>query len=642
MLVYTKQPSLFREYMENEYEYLSITPYISCLIDDEEYGKHLKNMGVIFEYEMAFEIELLPVRSEYIELDNNYLYCIVGSTIEMQACIDLKQYALYDLDKNMFKTAIDDKNLILADGNNVNSEQYLIGIFDIVTHSLELKKIPVIYNMAKFAKNMILDKLVTEILTMAKGIHIYYEKNIKERYDNNNGYIQTAIFTTDHPFVSFAKIAGLREINTLDLKRQYRHSDMYNDIFFEQIPDNEMIYIHLNMTAPKNEHFYNNLGFEYIQTLAQVRFLKGTKLQFNQAKNTIKDFIATNFWPKILNIVTTQSEFVKIQDVSNEHVLVKTIDKIPPASAGIQEIYGGKYSENAILMEDLILAIDNLISDAKLQSKPIVIYIPYGTNISSHDGSDILEDLINTYALQPGVTIITTAGEEGDKHHHARVTTSTYKEESTIRVSQRDNNIVGCIWITYPQNAKVKLISPANKVYDISLPKIHQTSEGTIFSRGNQISATNGSINILFRMKNVRKGPWKVEIQPTDGKKTIADIWLATQELNPYAHLQDADPFFTIPSIGNIPSLICVGDYKEEMLTITKSSGRGYTRDNRITPTFVSQGSITDIVSIYTNDPTPNTPIMSYLISEKLHHLDTVNYPNPMQGYGIYRGGNNA
>ncbi|OON96443.1 MAG: hypothetical protein ATN32_06405 [Candidatus Epulonipiscium fishelsonii] len=641
MLVYTKQPSLFKEYMEDKCNYLSITPYISCLVDNEDYGRNLKDLGIIFEYEMPFEINLLPIRGNYIELDDKYLYCIIGSTIEMRDCIDLKKYMLYDLDTNVFTTNTD-KNLILVDGQQFNSEQYLMGVFDIVIHSLKQNKIPIIYNMAKFTKNKILDKLVTEILTMVKGIHIYYEENIKERYDSNNGYIQTAIFTTDNPFISFAKIAGLKEINILNLKRQYRVSNLYNDVFFEQIPDDEIIFVHLNITAPKNKEFYNNLGFEYIQTLAQVRFLKGTKSQFNQSQNMIKNFIVTHFWPKILNIVTTQPEFTKIQDKENKYVLTKIINDVPTASMGIQEVYGGKYTENAILMEDLILAIDTSIYNATIQCKPIIIYIPYGTNISSHDGSDVLEDLINIYALQPGVTIITTAGEEGDKRHHVRVTTSTNKEESTIRVNKKDNNIVGCIWITYPHNAKIKLISPANEVYDISSPKIHQTSEGTIFSRGNQISATNGSINLLFRMKNVRIGDWKVEINPTNEKKIIADIWLATQELNPYAHLENADPFFTIPSIGNISSLICIGDYKEEMLTITKSSGRGYTRDNRITPTFVSQGSINEIISIYMNDPTPNTPTMSYLISERLHQLDTVNYPNPMQGYGIYRGGTNA
>ncbi len=340
--------------------------------------------------------------------------------------------------------------------------------------------------------------------------------------------------------------------------------------------------------------------------------------------------------------------------------------KINSAPENLQKIYGGMPNSNAVLFEDIILAIDKLLEFALSQEKALVICLQYGSNLSSHDGTDTLEELLSLYATQPALTLLGTAGDEADKKHHQSLDVDG-KNSITIKVDNETNNILGIVWVDYPGNIKVNLRSSVyTQVYNLNKPNKFVLEKGIIYTQGKLISSNNGSVYLLFRLENVPAGMWELEIEPQFVDFSKVEIWLADNRLNAKSYLLDGDAFKTIPSLGNIKGVLCVGTYDENAFTVTRSSGRGYTRSNRVVPNCIVRGvkiSISDnlknellvsgsvaslgqmagevaivygLLKVNGFKILPNSAMMSYWLTSNLIQLDTVEYPNVSQGYGIY------
>lgn len=346
------------------------------------------------------------------------------------------------------------------------------------------------------------------------------------------------------------------------------------------------------------------------------------------------------------------------------------IGKIKSAPYSIQEIYGGKPNEKAVLLEDVIIAVDKLITFAKEQNLPLVLAIPFSASMSSHDGLSTLEEKLGEYAYQTGVSIVTSTGEEADKKHHQRIElTSDEKIKVTICVQQADQKVLGGIWNNPFGERSLSLYDPnTQKEYSLDREKEYVEGETKILTTGSRINAYNGLREIVFRLDNLREGTWEIWIQNNMNKehKSIMDIWLAQYEINPYVLFESSDALTTITSLGNIQGVICVGDYDSNTLTTYKTSGRGYTRRNLIKPTLVVQGktifelderaeqkfltgsivtlanTVGAIGAIYSKlldqkvEKLPSTVGMASLLISKVNRLDTVDYPNPTQGNGIF------
>ncbi|OON99851.1 MAG: hypothetical protein ATN35_10735 [Epulopiscium sp. Nele67-Bin004] len=342
------------------------------------------------------------------------------------------------------------------------------------------------------------------------------------------------------------------------------------------------------------------------------------------------------------------------------------VAKLSVASPNMQRIYGGEVSDGAVLMEDVLIGTKQLIEYAVSVNKPIAICIPYGSNINSHDGTDALEQMLNKYSRMQGVTLITSTGEEGDKNLHSRVTideTST----KTLKIPKDNQNIVGCLWAKYPGGLQASIYNLQKKdKYSLESPAVIAIGQGKIYTTGIKISADNGSPLIYFRLENVDAGDWNIDINLDHPDRGIVDMWISNTELNNGAVFRGGDPFVTIPSLGNIPHMMCVGAYDDHALTTTRESGRGYTREDDVVPACVVQAAhmkvaVDDNVSATLNGANvalaimagqaaavysivnkknmqylPNTPTMTFFLTANLDQVDTVEYPNRQQGYGIF------
>ncbi len=354
--------------------------------------------------------------------------------------------------------------------------------------------------------------------------------------------------------------------------------------------------------------------------------------------------------------IATEAEFV-----------VAKINKAPDA---VQRIYGGIPSEHAVMMPDIIIGALKLIDFAREQGKPLVLCIPFNNNVDPHDGSLIRHQILGNMAQSHDLTIIVTAGEEADKMHHYGIEgEEQFSKKIQLRVSKEHQNVVGVIYQRFANFLKVKLHPPREMIthpVDLKIPAVTKVKETIIYSNGDKISFLNGASRILFRLENPQVGEWRIEIDSQTEVLSQIDIWISQQELNRHITLHPASPFITIGSLAATNNVMSIGGYDKKNMVVLKSSGRGYSWDNRVKPLFVTHGSniiapcrqgkwiattgvlpATSIIlgvaaTLYSKFveekvfPFPNTLVMNSIMLSAVKQLDGNVYPNPSQGYGIF------
>ncbi len=188
-----------------------------------------------------------------------------------------------------------------------------------------------------------------------------------------------------------------------------------------------------------------------------------------------------------------------------------------------------------------------------------------------------------------------------------------------------------------------------------------------IYSSGERISFLNGTLRTLFRIENPVSGQWRIESSVRMGVADRTSIWISQEELNLYVKLNPYSTLITMGSTSAIPNVMSVGAYDINTHTVLRSSGRGDMQGVRIVPTLVTygksiiapcvRGEWTGIsgtlpaasimagvaAGIYQKHieirrfPLPNTIVMNSLITRVLRQFDTLQYPNPSQGFGVFR-----
>ncbi len=345
------------------------------------------------------------------------------------------------------------------------------------------------------------------------------------------------------------------------------------------------------------------------------------------------------------------------------------IAKVRTASPELQRIYGGMPSKTGIFQPDALIGMIKLIDFATQQGRPIVLIMPFNGNLDAHDAFMPIQQMIALLARRPNVTVIIPVGDEADKRHHYNIEGEQQGlRRIALSVPMPNQNIVGVIYTLFMNLATVNLYPPADISGDpinIKIPGVTRFGETTIYSTGEEISFLNGNKQIVFRIENPGIGEWQIEVFLEMGIISRLDIWISQQALNPYITLNPFSTFNTIGSSAIINGAMSVAAYDQNTMTIVRSSGRG-TADNRIIPTLATYGSnvvgtcirgrwggVTGTLpaaslmggvtaALYSKfideglEPLPNTLVINNIIISSLRQFDTIQYPNPNQGYGVF------
>ncbi|MFD3155512.1 S8 family serine peptidase [Haloimpatiens sp. FM7330] len=324
---------------------------------------------------------------------------------------------------------------------------------------------------------------------------------------------------------------------------------------------------------------------------------------------------------------------------------------------------------------EIILGVKYLYNLAKKLNKPLVIYVPLGTNKGAHDGTAILERYIDEISKARGIVVVTGCGNQGASDTHASGVIEKTGDEKTIelKVDNLQTNLSFEIWCHKPDKVSLGIISPSGEVIDKIPAKLQETEIVKLIYEGSTISIQylipeeiTGDELIKIDITNIRGGVWKFKLIGDYIVNGRYDSWLPQREL-----LKEGTKFLmpsqnvtlTIPSTSE--RAISTAFYNQSTNVVVSKSGRGFTRDFRIKPdiaagginvlttavgggttvvngssaaTAVAAGAVALLLEwgiIKNNDPTMySNKVKTYLI-RGARQREGDNYPNRNWGYGM-------
>lgn len=267
-------------------------------------------------------------------------------------------------------------------------------------------------------------------------------------------------------------------------------------------------------------------------------------------------------------------------------------------------LYGG--TEERYETINVVFAIRYLSYIAKKYSKPMAVYVPLGTNYGGHDGTSIIESLLDSIAQNNGVIPVANVGNQGNTDTHAagRIEKNNDIENIELNIGPLQKNLIFYIWINTPNKVSVRIISPSGESSPNVSSRLKNEQNYKYIYEGTELKIkiespdqVTGDEKISVSFKNIRKGIWKIQLTGDYIVDCKYNSWLPQKELlAPDTKFLSSDQYTTlmVPSTGR--NTITTAYYNQNTNYIVPSSGRGYTRDNRIKPE-VSSGGINALVA---------------------------------------------
>ena len=253
------------------------------------------------------------------------------------------------------------------------------------------------------------------------------------------------------------------------------------------------------------------------------------------------------------------------------------------------------YEEN-----DLISAIDFLISYALEREKDMVIYLGISSGQGDHNGRGALAEYLNLISLQPGRAVVLAAGNEGNAAHHfsSRSYEGIMYQDVEVRIANVKDGLYIEFWADAPDLYGIGFVSPTGEVVEklptrVSLREalsfvFEQTKIYVIYER---VEETTGATLIRIFMENPTNGIWKLRIFQEEAYGGRFDLWMPiTPFIQGEAVFLKPDPETTVTEPGNSAENMTVGAYSTETEGLYLDSSRGFTRGGRVKPDFTAPG----------------------------------------------------
>lgn len=227
--------------------------------------------------------------------------------------------------------------------------------------------------------------------------------------------------------------------------------------------------------------------------------------------------------------------------------------------------------------------------------KPMVVYIPVGSNLGGHEGTTVTERYIDLFSQRRDFLVVTNSGNQGNSNTHVSGTLTQSSNTATIRlqVDDKERNLYLNFYTLRLDRFSFTIKSPTGEISEvIVIPKKNQFLSFNIgdtqvriqfFAVPQGLGEERGEI--LFR--NITGGIWEFIVTGESVTVGRYDSWLQQRELlEPGTRFLDSDPDITIMSPGTARDIITAAGYDQSTNTILPQSGRGFTRDGRVKPSI--------------------------------------------------------
>ena len=258
--------------------------------------------------------------------------------------------------------------------------------------------------------------------------------------------------------------------------------------------------------------------------------------------------------------------------------------------------------------------------------RPCVINISKGDNLGPHDGTSLVEQAIDLMLVLGTATrraIVKSAGNEGDKRHHAMATVTAAGGKKTIAFSMparaKRKQYMEC-WYDGAERLDVQLFAPGAPspsspvVHPGDPPRVWTVNPGAAAAQRVTVTITsaladpdNNDNRIFLEWSSGASarppnGPWRIEFTSTSAGSAQLHCWLERGKRKVRAiFTSDVTTSHTISIPGTSANVITVGSYSAEELTsgsgkgtqkgdLAASSSRGPTRAGGRKPDITAPG----------------------------------------------------
>lgn len=323
---------------------------------------------------------------------------------------------------------------------------------------------------------------------------------------------------------------------------------------------------------------------------------------------------------------------------------------------------------------ELLLAIRYLTIVLHEIGGPMVVCAALGTNIGSHDGTNLFEKSFDTITAESGVVCVSGVGNEGDTDTHTEGKFNITGEQKImeIRIGKTQKNLTFQIYISHPDKVSIGISSPSGELIERIPVRLNKIETVFFVYEGTKMRISyiypeqyTGDQVINIEARNIREGIWQFRLYGDYIINGEYWSWLPQRSLlDPDTKFLSPSQYTTLTIPGTGKGSITAAYYNQNNNATMGQSGRGFARDGRIKPdvaaggvnalvttpgggTRIISGSsvataitagccalILDWAIVRKNDPgIYATAVKSYLIRGTSMRIGD-SYPNPQWGYG--------
>lgn len=271
--------------------------------------------------------------------------------------------------------------------------------------------------------------------------------------------------------------------------------------------------------------------------------------------------------------------------------------KVKPAKQYLREYFFVKEGVPAFQENDIMLAVTYLRNLQLKYNKPMVIVLGMGCGNGGRVGQSPLSQIFDDVGTIIGNCVVLCSGNEGNERlHYGGVVENEQVQDVEIRVGENNPGFVLEIWGNEPGIFSVSFVSPFGE----SIPRIparknqHQTVnfliEKTTIEVGYSLVESGSADELIFlRFIDPSPGIWTIKVYGNNILTGRFDIWgNLRQFMNEDTYFLRPDPERTITAPAAAEYAITIGGYDNATNAFYPSSGRGFTRDNRVKPELVA------------------------------------------------------
>ncbi|MCR5792222.1 MAG: S8 family peptidase [Lachnospiraceae bacterium] len=278
--------------------------------------------------------------------------------------------------------------------------------------------------------------------------------------------------------------------------------------------------------------------------------------------------------------------------------------KLKEAKDNLKQYFGIPTDRKAYSEADIMLGVKYLVEVAGRLRRPLVICIGLGSSQGNHTGQTALGRYLESFTLSSGISIISAAGNEGDRGHHYGGEMLSFNEEETVefQVAEGESGFTMEVWTSVPSFFNLELISPLGETtgvlsgrlsfYAPSKYRFQFALESVeVFIETDLVEQFTGQQVILIRLRNPTEGIWQLRLLNMERYESRLDIWMPIENfLNPDTRFLRPDPDITICEPGNNNGVITVSAYEYRNNSLYVFGSRGYTEEGDIKPDIAAPG----------------------------------------------------